>query len=133
MDGQAGFALLIAFMLAAFGYAVIKLTENDGKPPPHSPAEPSAEVAPAPADPNPGGAWSTVGWLLAIFSAVGVAVSLSIKTTVETYVPLEGSSEVANLDLMFQKSIALAGSLTGLGIGVFCIAVGAIIRAIASR
>lgn len=86
----------------------------------------------------PGRDWTVWGWLLAIGGAVGLAISLYMEISVETYTASSilgpgGASQVVNLDLMFHKGVAVAGSLATLMAGLFCFAVGAIIRAIHSR
>jgi len=127
--GALGFIIWIAF----------RTPEEQGKPPAHGEAAPQATAEiPVGQQPKAGGAWTATGWTIATCGAVALALAISMKSTVEAYTPSTilgpgGQSEVANLDLMFQKGVAVAGSLTALGIGVFCIAVGAIINAISSR
>lgn len=79
--------------------------------------------------------WRMWGWVLTAIGGLGLGFSLFLKTSIETYVPPTllgsgGTSEVVNLDLLFQKGVAIAGSLTAIGVGIFCIAVSAIVGAI---
>lgn len=81
--------------------------------------------------------WTKIGWLMLIAGILGFLFSLAMKTSVESYTPpsilgVGGSSSVVNLDLLFHKGVAIAGSLTAIGIGVFCVAVGAILKSIAT-
>ena len=80
--------------------------------------------------PDAGEGWKIVGGILGTAGAIGLVYSLSLSTTVGTSGPYAASSEVMNLDLMFQKGVAIASSLAALVTGVFCIAIGSIIKAI---
>lgn len=84
------------------------------------------------------GAWKPVGWVLTLLGALGAFLSFNMETTIEHYAPpteftAGGASQIANLDLMFQKGVAVATSLSAIGIGVFCLAVGSILNAIHQR
>lgn len=93
----------------------------------HEPAQVSPpEALPPLASPQSAGDnWRGAGMLVILGGAVGLPFSLFLNTTVETY-----ASDVVNLDLMFRKGVAVACSLTAIGAGLFCLAVGAIIGAI---
>lgn len=101
-------------------------------------SDPAPVATPSPSvreDRAPGEGWTIWGWLLAIGGLVGLAISLSMKMSVETYTPSSilgpgGSSDVVNLGLMFNKGVAVACSLSAIGLGVFCFAVAAILKAI---
>ena len=79
-----------------------------------------------------GEGWRNIGSLFIVLGGFGMALSLFMKTSVET-LGVYGASDVVNLGLMFNKGVAIAVSLSAIGLGVFCVAVGAIVRAIASR
>ena len=140
MGDQVWLALGIFALMGGVLWLVFKV-ETDGRPPVVEPVKPDEQQNPpisTEATARRAGAWSAWGWSLAIFGSIGAAVSLTMKTTVEHFTPSTilgpgGSSEVVNLDLMFHKGVAIAASLSAIGIGVFCIAVGAIINAIYSR
>lgn len=78
--------------------------------------------------------WRIWGLLLTIGGGAGFAFSLLMETTVESYASgilgSGGSSSIVNIGLLFQKGTALAASLSAIGIGVFCLAVSAILLAI---
>lgn len=102
----------------------------------HEPAQISSTdaILPPAAYQSAGENWRGAGWLILLGGVVGLAVSLFLKTSVETYAPAilggNGTSEVVNLDLLFRKGVAVACSLTAIGAGLLCLAVGAIIGAI---
>lgn len=122
-----------------------------GKPPPASAdspqyTTPADEMAPSlatsTADPvsQPGSSgenWRVWGWILAAGGAIGLGFALFMPIAVETYVPSVlgggGRSDVVNIGLIFQKGVAIAGSLSAIALGVFCLAVGAIIAAMGER
>lgn len=82
--------------------------------------------------------WKMAGGVITTVSAGGLMLGLFMDTSVETRLPSQFLDEampsaIVNLDLMFTKGVAIASSLTGIGIGIFCLAVGAILSAIARR
>lgn len=90
----------------------------------------------SPTPPSTGDNWRGAGWLIMLGGAVGLGVALFMDTSVETYAPAilgGGTREVINLDLLFSKGVAIACSLTSICTGLFCLAVGSIIGAIAAR
>lgn len=104
----------------------------------HEPAQISnMDALPSFARPQTADNWRGAGWLIMLGGAVGLLVSLLLKTSVETYAPAllgaGGTSEVVNLDLLFRKGIAVACSLAALGAGLFCLAIGSVIGAIHAR
>ncbi|SKB26905.1 hypothetical protein [Sphingopyxis flava] len=138
MSDDLWIASVIAIVVILIAWIV--LANPDGKPPSVTSDAPAAQQlpqVPVALKTDPGGGWSLAGWMLTICSVAALAVSISMKTTVSTYgaaiLGSTGPSEIANLDMMFQKGMAIAGSLAGLGLGVFCIAVGAILRAITPK
>jgi hypothetical protein len=83
-----------------------------------------------------GAGWQTAGWLVGALGAAGLLISMFLDTSVQTYgggLIGGGAAEVVNLHLMFRKGVVIACSLTALSAGLFCLAVGAVIRAIHSR
>lgn len=87
---------------------------------------------------DPGSGWSVWGWIMTLGGLGGLVVGLFMKMSVETYTPSSilgpgGSSDVVNLGLMFNKGVVVACSLSAIGLGVFCFAVGAVLRAIGGR
>lgn len=85
-----------------------------------------------------GSGWSVWGWIMTLGGLGGLVVGLFMKMSVETYTPSSilgpgGSSDVVNLGLMFTKGVVVACSLSAIGLGVFCFAVGAVLRAIGGR
>lgn len=100
-----------------------------------TPAAPTSSLIPTTAPGGAGEPWRLWGWVLTLTGGAGLGVSLFLKTSVQTYVPASvlgdgGTSEVVNLDLLFQKGVAIAGSLTAIGLGLFCVGVSAIVVAI---
>lgn len=93
--------------------------------------DPEAPVAQE-EDSKGGEGWRNIGSLFIVLGGLGMALSLFMKTSVET-VGLYGASDVVNLGLMFNKGVSIAVSLFAIGLGVFCVAVGAIVRAIARQ
>lgn len=82
---------------------------------------------------SPADSWRSAGWTFAALGAIGLALSLFMKTSVETSGLYGATSEVVNLDLQFHKGLAIAGSLFGIGLGVFCLGIGAIVTAIGHK
>lgn len=78
-----------------------------------------------------GDSWKSFGWLLVAGGAIGLLVSLMLETSVTTYGYDTGS--VVNLDLLFRKWMALTGSLFAIGLGTFCLGVGAIVESLARK
>lgn len=60
---------------------------------------------------------------------VALIFSLMMGTSVETASPF-GGGEVVNIDLQFQKGLAVGGSLFAIGLGIFCVAIGSVLQAI---
>lgn len=93
----------------------------------------SADVVASSAPVRGGGEnWRVVGWILSAVGTIGLVVGFSMKTSVETFAPSTaysagGSQDIINLGLLFNKGATMAVSLSAIGIGVFCIGVGAII------
>ena len=78
-----------------------------------------------------GDGWSIAGWLFAACGGVALFFAIQMKTSVSTYSSSAyGPSEVVNLDLQFTKGLAIDGALFAIGLGVFCLGVGAIVKVI---
>lgn len=95
----------------------------------------AGSAAPSPSrERHIGEQWTLWGWVLAVLGAISLTFALLMNTTVETSLPGvlgDGErSEIVNLDLLFKKGVAVAGSFAAIGFGVFCLGVGAIIGAI---
>lgn len=78
---------------------------------------------------SPADSWRMSGWTFALVGVVALVLSLFMGTTVNTGGPY-GGGEVVNLDLQFHKGLAIGGSLFAIGLGVFCLGVGAVLTAI---
>lgn len=105
----------------------LDLTTHDA-----APAESTVQAAAGP----PGGNWRLFGWLVFVAGAIGLAISLNLKTTVDTFAPdaLGGAvpSEVVNLDLLFRKGVAIGSSLAAMIMGLVAAAAGAIMSIVAT-
>ncbi|MGV1682952.1 hypothetical protein [Sphingopyxis sp. NJF-3] len=135
MSDQLWIATVLFGAMCFIIWIAFKTPGDQGKPPAMHVETPSPTPTQIEQRATPGGGWSMTGWTVAVCGSIGLALALTMKSTVETYMPSTvlgpaGSSEVANLDLMFQKGVAVAGSLSAVGVGVFCIAVSAIIKTI---
>jgi hypothetical protein len=91
-----------------------------------------------PADATPtvhGDGWQMAGWAFVVAGATALVVAVMMGTSVETYASAAygGPSEVVNLDLQFKKGLAIAGSLFVIGAGIFCLGVGAIVKALGRK
>lgn len=123
--------ILAAIIGFAFLSAILFFATKKGSHA-HYPAAEHVDEAP-----RSGAGWNAAGLGLSILGGCGLLYSLAMETALETavssdlqaYVP----SAVVNLDLLSRKEMAFTGSLFTIGIGIFCIAVGAIISAIHSR
>lgn len=73
---------------------------------------------------SPGDNWSGWGMALVGIGVIGFALSFFMEISVSSY-----DSDVVNLDLMFQKGVALAVSLFLVAMGVLSMGVGAIVAA----
>jgi len=74
--------------------------------------------------------WTRCGWAAVVLGAIGLALSLLMKTSVEAAGVYGATSEIVNIDLQFHKGLAVAGSLFAIGLGVFCLGIGAVLRAV---
>lgn len=96
------------------------------------PVEWTPEMSTATSDPAEG--WRITGWLLLIFGVVGLGIGLYMETSVETYRSAELApylpSSITNLDMLFKKGLTVAGGLFAIGAGIFCLGVGAIVKAL---
>jgi hypothetical protein len=134
------FLWYIVIGVPVLGFMIWRIVDDAAKVPSRQvasgtePLDPTyeAEIAAASAA---GGGWRVLGWLLSIAGAVALIISLFLDTSLPTYSSgfLGGPSEVVNLDLLFRKGVAIACSLTAIGVGLLCLAAGAIIRAIHTR
>lgn len=79
------------------------------------------------------GSWHAFGVVAVFVGAGAFAFSLFMKTSVSAPGMFGGSDEVVNIGLQHQQGMLFNGGLFAIGLGVFCIAVGAIINAISSR
>lgn len=79
-----------------------------------------------------GDGWQMTGWAFAVIGAIALIAAFFMGTTVETGGPYGGGA-VVNLDLQFKKGLAIGGSLFSIGLGVFCLGVGAIVKAIGRK
>ena len=74
---------------------------------------------------SPGDNWSAWGMALTGIGVIGFALSFFMEISVSS-----NDSDVVNLDLMFQKGVALAVSLFLVAMGVLSMGVGAIVGAV---
>lgn len=79
---------------------------------------------------DPGGTWHLSGLLIGFCGFVGFVLGILMPVTVSANFGSELDSEVVNLGLLFNKAATLATSLAAIGIGVFCLAVAAILNTI---
>lgn len=88
----------------------------------------AVDWAPADATPTvPGDGWQMAGWALTVLGGLGVVVSYFLDISVDGGY---GNDDIVNLGLMFEKGFIAACSLSALGLGVFSLGVGAIVKAI---
>lgn len=79
---------------------------------------------------TPGGGWQVTGWAFALSGIFALVYSTLMETSVTTSGLYGAASEVVNLDLQFHKGLAVAGSLFAIGLGVFCLGISAVVKAI---
>lgn len=77
-----------------------------------------------------GDGWQTGGAVLSGIGAIGFAISLLMGITVDGGY---GGDDIVNLGLMFQKGFVAASSLAALSLGIFCLGVGAVLKAIGRK
>lgn len=88
---------------------------------------------PSIAETDPADGWRGAGWTFTALGVLALAFSLFMKTSVETSGLYGATSEVVNLDLQFQKGLAVGGSLFSIGAGIFCLGVAAVVKAIGAK
>lgn len=92
--------------------------------------EAAGPVLPAVNETATGGGWQVTGWAFALIGTFALVYSTLMKTSVATSSLYGAASEVVNLDLQFHKGLAVAGSLFAIGLGVFCLGISAVVKAI---
>jgi hypothetical protein len=94
------------------------------------PVTEAVEWEPGTASGEPGDGWRTAGWIFAVVGGLGLAFGLFSGITIDGGY---GGDDIVNLDLMFHKGVILACSLSAIGLGVFCLGVGAIVKALGRK
>lgn len=79
-----------------------------------------------------GASWRSFGVLSVVLGAAAVVFGIFMKTSVSAP-SLYGSDEVVNLGLQQTQALVFIGGLFGVGLGVFCLAVGAILNAMSRQ
>ena len=138
MDNVFWFAIILTFFLIGIIWFVIanetKALEAEKA---QAPTATESEAAPMQADPVDATAWRVWGLLLIFGGVAGFGIALMMSTTIDAFgsagVLAGGPAEIVNLGLLFNKGVAIAASLSAIGLGVFCLGVGAIVSALRAR
>lgn len=138
MDNVFWFAIILTFFLIGIIWFVIanetKALEAEKA---QAPTATAPEAAPMQADPVDTTEWRVWGLLLIFGGVAGFGIALMMSTTVDAFgsagVLAGGPAEIVNLGLLFNKGVAIAASLSAIGLGVFCLGVGAIVSALRAR
>lgn len=80
-----------------------------------------------------GSNWQSGGLVTALSGAAATCYGILMKTSVPMPGMFGGTDEVSNISLQQSQRMWFDGGLTLLGIGVFCIAVGAVINALGAK
>lgn len=79
----------------------------------------------------PGDTWRSSGWILIVLGAIGFIAAFVMDTSVPT--DSYGSDSVVNFGLLSHQGLILDVGLFAIGLGVFCLGVGAILEALGRK